>query len=358
MIAIQFAAVILAAQDSWKERVAEAKVSIVDAIDRGLKEAGEGVVFHAELEGDPGELVYSIDIAQGETSRNVHISASDGSVVLNEVEDEDHSPEVKAVRIGLKDAVAAAGEGTVVEAELVLDNDKPIVVVKVFAGGRIATVLVDGVSGKVSGEMKKKDPFTRTFREDKADLGPTGSNPYFILEPGYVLEFAGGDEKLAITVLDETVEVDGVEARVVEEREWEGDELIEVSRNFFAISKKTNSVYYFGEDVDVYKDGKVVSHDGAWRSGENGAVFGLMIPGTPILGGMYYQEIAPEVAMDRAEIHSLTDTLDTPAGKFENCLTTIETTPLEPGAKEAKVYAPGVGLIRDADLRLVKYGRK
>lgn len=349
---------LLVALQSWEDRLAEVNVPITDAIDRGLKEAGDGVVFHAELEGDLGAQVYSIDIAQGESSRNVHISAADGSVALNEVEDEDHSPEVKAAKIGLKEAIAAAGGGTVVEAELVLDGDKPVVIVKVVADGKLATVLIDAKTGKVAGEKKKKDDFTRTFREEKADLGPTGRNPFFILEPGWVLEFEGGDEKLAITVLDETIKVDGVECRIVEEREWEGEELIEVSRNFFAISKRTNSVYYFGEDVDMYKDGKVVSHGGAWRSGEKDAVFGLMMPGTPILGGKYYQEIAPEVAMDRAEIRSLTDTLETPAGTFKDCLTTIETTPLEPGAKEAKIYAPGVGLIRDADLKLVKYGKK
>lgn len=343
---------------SWEERFAEVKIPITDAIDLGLKEAGDGVVFHVELEGDLGSQVYSIDIAQGESSRNVHISAVDGSVVLNEVEDEDHSPEVEASKIGLKEAIAAAGGGTIVEAELVLDGDKPVVIVKAVADGKLASVLIDAKSGKVAGEKKKKDDFTRTFREEKADLGPTGVNPFFSLEVGYMLEFAGGDEKLVITVLDETIKVDGVECRIVEEREWEGEDLIEVSRNFFAISKRTNSVYYFGEDVDMYKDGKVVSHDGAWRSGENGAVFGLMMAGTPILGGKYYQEIAPEVAMDRAEIKSLSDTLETPAGKFTDCLTAIESTPLEPGVTEAKIYAPGIGLIRDADLKLVKYGKK
>jgi hypothetical protein len=53
---------------------------------------------------------------------------------------------------------------------------------------------------------------------------------------------------------------------------------------------------------------------------------------------------------------SLEETLNTPAGKFSGVLKTKETTPLEPNDKSFKYYAPGIGLIRDEDLRLVKYG--
>ena len=80
--------------------------------------------------------------------------------------------------------------------------------------------------------------------------------------------------------------------RVVEERETKGSQVVEVSRNFFVICKRTNNVYYFGEDVDIYRDGKIVGHDGAWLAGEGGARFGLAMPGSPLLGARYYQEIA------------------------------------------------------------------
>lgn len=80
------------------------------------------------------------------------------------------------------------------------------------------------------------------------------------------------------------------------------------------------------------------------------------MPGLVLLGARYYQEIAPKVAMDRAEIVSLNETKQTPAGAFTNCLKTEETTPLEPKGKEYKLYAPGIGLIQDEDLLLTKYG--
>ena len=135
----------------------------------------------------------------------------------------------------------------------------------------------------------------------------------------------------------------------------EDGQLIEVSRNFFAISRTTNDVYYFGEDVDMYKDGKVKSHDGAWRSGVNGAKFGLMMPGQAIVGRKYYQEVAPKIALDRVEITSTTTLCETPAGKFERCLKVEETTPLEPKARDHKIYAPGIGLIVDGEMKLVSY---
>jgi hypothetical protein len=199
-------------------------------------------------------------------------------------------------------------------------------------------------------------PWTTEFAVEKDELAATGRNPFFILEPGNVLVLEDGDERLTITVLAETKIVDGVETRVVEERETDRGQLVEVSRNYFAISKRTNAVFYFGEDVDMYENGRVTGHEGAWLSGVNRAKFGLMIPGLPLLGGRYFQEIAPNVAMDRAEIVSLTETLQTPAGRFENCLKTEETTPLEPGVREYKLYARGVGLIQDGQLKLVKHG--
>ena len=194
------------------------------------------------------------------------------------------------------------------------------------------------------------------FDISTCSMATTGRNEYFILEPGFQLVLEGGTEVLKITVLDETEEVDGVQTRVVEEREWRDGELIEVSRNFFAICEETKDVYYFGEEVDMYAGGKVTSHSGAWRSGEGDARFGLVMPGDPKVGMKYYQEIAPGVAMDRAEIVSLEEVLETPAGEFSRSLQTVEGSALNPLEREIKTYAPGIGLIQDANLLLTQYG--
>jgi hypothetical protein len=197
--------------------------------------------------------------------------------------------------------------------------------------------------------------FQEAFDIAKCNMVATGKAPYFVLEPGFQLVLQGGDTKLEITVLPETKMVAGVNTRVVEEREWKNGALYEVSRNYFAMCEQTKDVFYFGEDVDFYKDGKVTKHDGSWLAGGANKP-GLMMPGTPKVGMKYYQEIAPSVAMDRAEIVSLTETCKTPAGTFTGCLKVKETTALNFLESEYKYHAPGIGLVRDEDLVLLKHG--
>ena len=201
----------------------------------------------------------------------------------------------------------------------------------------------------ITAQDADKRPYTDTFLVDEKDLSSSGRNPYFILEPGYQMYYESKDKKetLTVTVLEETKKIGAVETRIVEERELVDGKEKEVSRNYFAICRRTNNVYYFGEDAG-----------GAWLHGEKGARFGLVMPGSPLLGARYYQEVAPGAAMDRAEIVSLTETLEVPAGKFEKVLKILETTPLDPKEHAHKFYAPGVGKIFDADMRLVKYGKK
>jgi len=223
---------------------------------------------------------------------------------------------------------------------------------------RLLTVVIAATLAAGLGQTSPaNDGWTRDFNVEPGELASTGRNPYFILEPGYVLVLKDSSTELTITVLNDTKTIDGVETRVVEEREAKNGQPVEVSRNFFAISTRTNSVFYFGEDVDMYSNGKVTGHEGSWTAGVKGAKFGLMIPGLPLLRARYYQELAPGVAMDRAEIMSVTDTLTTPAGTFKDVLRTTESTPLEMMSKETKIYARGIGLIQDGSLRLVRYER-
>lgn len=207
------------------------------------------------------------------------------------------------------------------------------------------------------------DAFTASFRLGECRFGTTGRNPYFPLAPGRQLVFENeeGTQMLFVTVLGQTrrivLPIDGkptsVRTRVVEEREFEDGELIEVSRNFFAVCEKTNDVFYFGEDVDIYEDGEIVSHDGAWLAGRDGALPGILMPGRFLLGSRYFQEVAPGVALDRAEHVAMGLEIETPAGTFSDCVEVRETSPLDAGAQSTKQYCAGVGLVRDNDVELV-----
>ena len=191
---------------------------------------------------------------------------------------------------------------------------------------------------------------------DKALLGTKGANPYFNLTPGYRLSYAHGKDTDTLTVLNETKRIDGVETRVVEDRELKDGKLVELTRDYYAIDSQTNDVYYFGEDVDVYKNGKVAGHEGSWLSGVKGARFGMMMPGKPKVGQRFYQEQAPGVGMDRFEIVADQEKVVTPAGTFEKCIHVVETSPLEKGLKDHKWYAAGVGQVKDGEMLLVKFG--
>jgi hypothetical protein len=210
--------------------------------------------------------------------------------------------------------------------------------------------------------------YTRTFELDECTFSSNGRNAYFSITPGDKLVLQGIDDgevlRVQIKVLNQTKKitfVDGegesltVYARVVEEREWKNGKLAEVSRNFYARCAETDDIFYFGEEVDIYEDGVIVSHDGAWLAGKNGALPGLIMPGRFLLGSRYFQEIAPNVALDRAEHVKMGLTVQTPAGTFDDCVEVLETTPLEPGATSVKRYCAEIGLVVDSAVRLVEY---
>ena len=207
-------------------------------------------------------------------------------------------------------------------------------------------------------------PFTTDFRLEDCTFSAEDRNAYFSLEPGDRLVLEGEEDGesivLEITVLNATRAVTFTTARgkrlrvvtrVVEERESVDGELFEISRNYYARCRQTGEIYYFGEDVDFFEDGEIVDHAGAWLAGRGGAQPGLIMPATFLLGARYFQEVAPGVALDRAEHTAMGLTVSVPAGTFRDCVEVLETTPLEPG-QGIKRYCPGIGLVEDASAGL------
>ncbi|MCG8614317.1 MAG: hypothetical protein MI864_27710 [Pseudomonadales bacterium] len=183
-------------------------------------------------------------------------------------------------------------------------------------------------------------------------------NPFLPLIPGttqtYQLETDDGLELTVIEVLDQTREVMGIEARVVRDRVYLDDLLIEDTRDWFAQDDE-GGVWYLGEDVDNYEYddlGNIVSidHHGAWEAGVDGAQPGIQMLLDPRVGDSYRQEYLKGRAEDMAAVvaHDVVVTLA--SGATFHCLKTKDWNPLEEGAVEFKYYAPGIGLVMEEDV--------
>lgn len=234
----------------------------------------------------------------------------------------------------------------------------------------LASILALGAfSGLEAAPKPKGGDFTTKFYLQDCQWQSEGANPYFSLQIGYRLvleeEVDGEIERVQITVLDETedITVPGlgtVTTRVVEEVETVDDELVEISRNFFAICGGRNDVVYFGEEVDIYNEDGTITHEGAWIAGQPDgsglAEPGIIMPGTFLLGSRYFQELADGIALDRAEHVAMDFSTTTDAGTFSDCVRIVETSPLEPKSSSTKVYCRGIGLVFDSGVELVSYG--
>ena len=201
--------------------------------------------------------------------------------------------------------------------------------------------------------------FTRGFQPssapartiDSADFVTTVDNPYFALQPGttFFYENADGSAANEFAVTRRTKLIQGVTCVVVMDTATEDGEVVEKTFDYFAQDIHGN-VWYFGEDTKEFVDGKVVSTEGTWRAGVDGAQPGIVMKASPQVGDEYNQENAPGLAEDRAEVLSLVAAASAPYAAFLQTLQTLDTTPLDPASVEHKFYALGVGQVLTEDL--------
>jgi hypothetical protein len=145
------------------------------------------------------------------------------------------------------------------------------------------------------------------------------------------------------------VMVNGVTARAVRDTVREDGALVEDTVDYYAQDRK-GTVWYLGEDTKEYEDGEVVSTEGSFEAGRDGARAGVIMPAHPRAGRAYVQESYPGHAEDRASNVSRKEQAQVPAGHFSHVLMTRETSPLEPKALEFKFYARGVGPVLEVEV--------
>ncbi|PWU02082.1 MAG: hypothetical protein C5B51_21580 [Terriglobia bacterium] len=177
-------------------------------------------------------------------------------------------------------------------------------------------------------------------------------NPYLPMVPGttfvYEGQTASGLEHNEVAVTHNTKVILGVTCIEVHDTVMINGVLTEDTLDWFAQDTAGN-VWYFGENSNDLENGRVVSVEGSWTGGIDGAKPGIIMEAHPANGDTYRQEFLINVAEDWANVQSLTQTVSVPYGTFTNCLQTLEGSTLEPGALENKYYAPGIGNIETVD---------
>ena len=155
----------------------------------------------------------------------------------------------------------------------------------------------------------------------------------------------GTKQRVVLTVTDKTKKVaNGIEARVVRDVVTEKGQPVEITDDWYAQDKDGN-IWYLGEDVRNYKNGKVADREGSWEAGVDGAQPGIAMPAKPEPGLAYRQEYYEGKAEDRGEVVTVgEERVEVPFGFFnKGVVMTRDLVPLEPKVQELKFYAPDVG---------------
>lgn len=172
-------------------------------------------------------------------------------------------------------------------------------------------------------------------------------NPWFPLLPGTRYVYSGlKDGKQArdvVLVSHSTRTIAGVPCIAVDDRLTLGGHLEERTTDWYSQDSHGN-VWYFGEKTaELDRHGKVTSTEGSWTAGVHGAQPGLFMPAHPRLGQSARQEFYKGHAEDHFKVIGLFNTVS-PRGAA-NTLLTEETTPLEPGTVDHKMYVRGIGTV-------------
>src|SRR5215470_12571595 len=175
------------------------------------------------------------------------------------------------------------------------------------------------------------------------------TNPYFPLPPGTTFHFEGEEDGIPSTddviVTQDTKVILGVTCTVVHDIVYSDSVKSEETFDWYAQDDDGN-VWYFGEDTKEFDaDGNIISTEGTWQAGMNGAQQGIIMEANPRVGDKYQQEFAAGVAQDMAQVVNLNRSMCVPYGCFDDLLLTKEFSPLEKGTTDHKFYAPGVGEI-------------
>jgi len=191
---------------------------------------------------------------------------------------------------------------------------------------------------------------TQRVNLDPADFTTRITNPWWPMRPGSrwvyrETDSEGTRQRVVVTVATRTKRIaNGVRARVVHDVATEDGAPVEVTDDWYA-QDRCGNVWYLGEATREYANGRVVSTQGSFEAGVDGAEAGVIMPARPRAGMRYRQEHYAGHAEDRAGVVGLRERVEVPFGYFRSggVLMTREENPLEPRVLEYKFYARGLG---------------
>jgi hypothetical protein len=180
-------------------------------------------------------------------------------------------------------------------------------------------------------------------------------NPWFPLRPGNTLVYRGTEDgnhlRDVFFTTYNTKPIEGVTCRAVYDQVFQNGIRREVTTDWYAQTKR-GTVWYFGERTALLdRHGNVVSREGSFQSGRDGAEAGIFMPAHPMVGQSFKQEDYPGHAEDRFTIRDLNAHISVPLLASDHAMVTVETTPLEPGVLDHKYYVRDIGTVRELTVR-------
>jgi hypothetical protein len=183
---------------------------------------------------------------------------------------------------------------------------------------------------------------------DPADFTADITNPYWPMAPGTRwtyrdIDERGAETQVVVIATTQTRQIaNGITARVVRDTVTEDGQLVEDTFDWYA-QDRDGTVWYLGEDTAEFENGRVLTKEGSFEAGVDGALPGVVVPADPQPRTAYRQEFYRGKAEDNGEVLSVGEQVEVPAGRYEDALLTKDTSTIEPNVQEYKLYARGVG---------------
>lgn len=182
---------------------------------------------------------------------------------------------------------------------------------------------------------------------------PVFSNPTRITNPLFPISSVtqmiqlgtveGKPFRAEVTLLPETktIEWNGtkIETVVSQYTAYHDGRIEEIALDWYA-QADDGSVWYFGEDVFNYADGRLADTEGTWITGKDGPA-AMIMPAAPTVGHVYRPENSPGIVFEEVVVKTTGRTVQGPRGPVDGAITVTELH--MDGTHEDKTFAPGYG---------------